>query len=140
MVIARNRHEGDIDSCSPMPDQLLFSILERLEDGCDLFQLYGTDKVLHLFAVAVHPSLGRQGLASHLYNLSIDLAAAAGAGAIAAVTFSKYTIRVTTKLGFKAYKKIDYASFEYRGKRPLADCSELLVDHSEVRFMSRKLP
>ena len=123
-----------------MPDQLLFSILGSLGDGCDLFKLYGTDKVLHLFAVAVHPSQGQQGLASRLYNLSIELAVSAGAGAIAVEALSEYTIRATTKLGFQVHNVIDYASFEYHGKRPLADCTELLADHSEARFMSRKLP
>lgn len=123
-----------------MPDQLLFSILGSLGDGCDLFNLYGTDKVLHLFAVAVHPSQGRQGLASRLYSLSIDLALSAGAGAIAVEALSEYTIRATTKLGFQVHKVIDYAAFEYHGKSPLADCSNLLGDHPEARFMSRRLP
>lgn len=115
-------------------------MLESLKDGYDLFKLYGTDKVLHLCGVAVHPSLGRQGLASELYSLSIDLAASSGAGAIAVVCASKYTIRALTKFGLITHSKIDYASYEYQGVRPLAGCSKLLADHSEARFMSSKLP
>lgn len=122
-----------------MPNHLLFSIVEKLKDGCDLFQLYRTNKVLHLCGVAVHPSQARKGLASYLYNLSIGLASSAGAGAIAVVTVSTYTIRATTKCGFQVQNKIDYAAYEYNGKRPLADCSKLLLNHSEARFMTQKL-
>ena len=39
----------------PMPDQLAFYALGGLGDGCNHYNLYETDKVLHLLAVAVYP-------------------------------------------------------------------------------------
>ena len=123
-----------------MPDQLVFVPLGGLGDGFNLYEMYETDKVLHLFAVAVHPSQARRGLASRLYRLSIELALTAGAGAIAVEAFSQYAIRATTKLGFEVHKVMSFDSFEYHGKRPLAECTELLAEHPEARFMARRLP
>lgn len=120
------------------PDHLLFSVLGGLGEGIDLFKLYKTDRVLHLFAVGVHSQYGRQGLASRLYQLTIELALSAGVGAMALEAVSEYAYRAASKLGFTVLRVIDYATHEYKGGTPLKDCGDL--DHTAARYMARPLP
>ena len=121
-----------------MPDHLLFSVLGGLGEGIDLFKMYKTDRVRHLFAVGVLAQYGRQGLASRLYQLSIELAISAGVGAMAVDAFSEYAYRATSKLGFTVLRVINFATYEYKGGKPLADCGDL--DHFATRYMARSLP
>lgn len=115
-------------------------MIAAIEEGCDVFNLYETNCILHFCLVAVDSKYGRLGLASLLYQLSFKIAIEKGAGAAVVAAFSSFTARAAAKLGFTTLKEITYASFKYKGTTPLAGCKELVDEHPTVRFMARRLP
>lgn len=118
---------------------LMDALREALIRNLDLFALYGTDKVLHWYMVAVSAQYGRRGLATKLLELTEELAVRNGAGAVKALAISEYAARAAVKRGFTTLNSVAYATLEYKGTRPLADCQESLGDHTTARFMALRL-
>ena len=80
-----------------------------------------------------------QGLGIKVLELAIARARESGAGAIKVEGINHVVTRNFTKFGFNAHKTIDYATFEFRGGKPLADNGELLSQHPVARLMVLKL-
>ncbi len=108
-----------------IPDRLLSAVLQSLNKDVDLWKLCETDRIFHFCVAAVNEKYGRRGLAMKLRELSIELAVQSGAGAIATEPINCNSVRGLTKLGFNTVKTLDYATFEFRGVRPLADNVDL---------------
>lgn len=121
------------------PDWLLFSILKEMWQ-VNLFPLYQTDYVFHMCIVAVSEQYARRGLATKLNEVSVQLAIQSGAGVMKAEAISEYAIRGLAKFGFAPIKTIDYATYQYKGVKPLAGNQELLAEHPVARLMVRRLP
>jgi len=140
--VNRVHYEGVKRRDFPPEDVSLFkemwSVLNEPADG--LFSLYKTTKVFHWYMTAVSPPYQRRGIATKLAQLCIQLGVEAGAGAIKVEAESEYTSRLADKLGFSTLKSVDYATFQYKGTKPLADNRYLLSEHSIARLMARSLP
>ena len=121
------------------PDWLLFAILKEMMQ-VSLFSLYQTDFVFHMCIVAVSEEYARRGLATKLNEVSVHLAIQSGAGVMKAEAISEYAIRGLAKFGFAPIKTIDYATYQYKGVKPLAGNQELLAEHPVARLMVRRLP
>lgn len=121
-----------------LPDRLFFAFTGALKQSVDLYDLYQTDLLIHFCMVSVDEQYGRRGLATKLIELAIPLASQCGAGAIKAEALSDYAARGFAKLGFTTHKTIDYASFEYKGVKPLLENEKLLAEHRAATLMARR--
>lgn len=125
----------------PPVHNLTTTYLTELYKDVDLFAQLETDRIFHLAIVAVASEYAHHGLATKLYELSINLfAGPSRAGAIKTEAGSAYVARVATKLGLAVYKSLDFASIEYEGSYPLAKDSEGMGEHKTARLMARRLP
>ena len=118
---------------------LTTAYLEELYRGVDLFEILDVDKIFHLAIVAVSSDYARQGLASKLFKMSLNVAAELGIGAAKTEAGSAYVAKVATKYGFVSYKNLDFASIEYNGDKPLADAKGM-GEHATAHLMARHLP
>jgi len=134
-----NSDESNNQSINKFTDSLLFTVLIAMNQDVDLWKLYETERIFHFCAVTVHENYGRRGLAMKLNELGVQLAVQSGAGAIASEAVNCNAARVLAKLGFSTVKTLDYANFEFRGVKPLADNEELLSQHPIASLMVRKL-
>jgi GNAT superfamily N-acetyltransferase len=125
---------------SPQDKLLIFALLESLNEGINLFDLYNTDTILHLERVAVSRDYTRMGLAGELYRLSIEIAKNVGAGAIVTEAVSEYAQAAAQKFGLQTLKEIVYEEYELEdGSRPYAPCTEGLGVHRTAKLMARSL-
>jgi len=122
------------------PGWLARSFLSSLSQGIDIFSLYNTDRVLGIFIVSVGNEYGRLGLATKMFQLSIEMAEAAGAGALESGAVSEFAAKALAKCGFKTIKTVSYESFEMKdGVRPMASMLEELGEHQVGRLMVRSV-
>ncbi len=128
------------DNQIKFPDRLFFAFTGALKQDVDLYDLYQTDVLIHFCMVSVDEQYGRRGLATKLIELAISLASQCGAGAIKAEALSNYAAKGFAKLGFITHKTIDYASFEYKGVKPLLENEKLLAEHRAATLIARRLP
>ena len=118
---------------------LTTAYMAALYKNLDLFTILECDQIFHLTIVSVSPNYAKQGLATKLYQLSLDLIApTTGAGGVKTEAGSIYVARLATKLGFNTYKTLEFASIEYEGRFPLAN-KEGIEEHSTARLMARRL-
>ena len=135
-------HNSDDESTDSdrTPGWLARSFLSSLSQGIDLFSLYNTDRVLGLFIVSVGDQYGRLGLATKMFEWSIEMAEAAGAGALESGAVSEFAAKALAKCGFKTIKTVPYESFEMKdGVRPMASMLEELGEHQVGRLMARRV-
>lgn len=130
-VVAAEQQEEDFG--------LLTVYLKELNKGVNFFDIFETDRIMHNIIVAVSSKYTRLGLASKMYELSLDIAAAMGVKAVKTEAGSTYTARVASKLGYTTFKVLDLASLEYLGTKPLANCAELASCNPVARLMARRV-
>lgn len=121
-------------------NRLYVAILVSLHEGYDIYSMNNVDRVLRFSITSVSKPYQRFGLATKLFELSIDLAKVHGAGAIKVEAMSEYATRALIKLGFTVVKSIDYATYEYNGTRPLLALADQLDGHCTARLMTLRLP
>jgi len=122
------------------PGWLARSFLSSLSQGVDLFSLYNTDKILGLFIVSVGDQYGRLGLATKMFQLSIEIAERSGCGALDSGAVSEFAAKALAKCGFKTIKTVSYESFEMKdGVRPMTSMLEELGEHQVGRLMARRV-
>lgn len=110
----------------------------ELNKGIDLYSLLETDRILHLAMLAVAPDYGQHGIGTRLYQLSMDVAIANGAGGMKVEAASVYVVQLAKKLGFKTHKTINTVDTEFLGIKPLAGVD--LGEHRYGVLMARRLP
>ena len=144
VAVVLNRMETLTDKEFPQDDSseesLIGSFFTELSEGVDLFSEFKTDNIFYLYILSVREDFGRLGLAKKLIQLTIELASTTNAGAIQVEATSEYSAKPMAQLGFRTFKEIDYAKFEYRGKRPLENIPELVHLHPTARLMARRIP
>ena len=123
-------------------DQNLFlaTFCKELYKGIDLFALLETDRFFHLGDLTVSCDYARQGLATKLYQLSLEIAVKLGVPAAKTYAASTYTAKLAAKLGFSTFNTVDYATLEHKGTMPFTKYPDVLVDHPSVLLMARRLP
>lgn len=110
IVINEVKERPEVD---PTEDADSVSVNEALNRDVDLFALYQTDRIMHLWQLAVHVEYVHCDLAVKLIQLTMDLASATnGVQAVKVRSFNKFAFRVLVSLGFTIIKSIDYFSFE----------------------------
>lgn len=120
-------------------DRPIAVIMRQFHSGIpDFFAMFQTERIFHIVIITVIEQYGRQGLATKMNKLSLQLALQNGAGAAKVETISAYAARSFLKLGFEVFKTIDYATLEVLGTTPLAG-DEMLADHPEANLMARRL-
>lgn len=122
-----------------LPDRLFFAITEALKKDVDLFALYQTDKIIQFSMMAVDKQYVHQGVGLQVLELAIARARESGAGAIKAEGINHVITRNFTKFGCTAHKTIDYATFEYKGVKPLSENKELLSEHPVATLVALRL-
>lgn len=131
------QQESSPEDKNSSPSTLVRAMIEALSQDVDLFDLHKTDKIINFHVVAVMPLYSRLGLATKLFQLSMDLANRKGIAAAKIEAFSSFAANAAAKLGFVTVKSIEYATFEYQGIKPLENVPELNQLHPSVRLMSR---
>ncbi len=125
-------------SCNPAQipvGRLHKAVLENIHRQVDVFSLYNTEKKMEFSIVAVNKNFGRQGLASKLMELSLEIARENGVGVVWTEALSEYTAKLASKFGFDTLKSINYDDFWFEGKKPLAN----IPGHRNGRLMARKI-
>ena len=111
------------------------AVLKEIHQHVDMFNIYETDKKMEFSIAAVDERYSRQGLASKLMELALEIAKEAGAGVIWTEALSAYTAKVANKFGFDTLKSIDYSEFRFEGYTPLAN----IPGHRTGHLMARKI-
>lgn len=120
------------------PWRMVSALHSEMKGELDLFDKYQTDKVLHLFIMAVSSQYVRLGLATTLVELSLELAKANGVGAVYTEATNYHTVTITSKHGFESLRTVDYATFEFEGAKPFAGNDEMLAEFPIASFMARR--
>ena len=132
--------DDEADQVTIPKELIIFSILGSLNRNINLFDLYETDKILHLAMVAVSSDYGRLGLATELYKLTLDIARMSGAGAIVAEAVSAFAAKAAASFGLQPLKTIVYEEFELDdGSRPLASLVQEMGEHRTAKLMACRL-
>ena len=107
---------NEIEHSSPTLDDIQkgkIDVMEALNKDVDLFDLYSTDCILHLWQLAVRVEHAHRGLAVKLVQLTIELAkATSGVHAIKVEVFNQQAFRVLSSLGFDIINSIEYSSYQ----------------------------
>lgn len=130
---------NDVHPKNLEPENLTMAYLAELYRDVDLFKLLDVDRIFHLSIVAVSSDYAQQGLASKLYQLSLDIASELGIGAAKTEAGSSYVAKLATKYGFVSYKALDFAAIDFNGTKPLAEALGM-GEHKTARLMARPLP
>lgn len=117
---------------------LITAYLAELYRDVDLFSLFDTDKIFNLAIISVSSEYTKQGLATELYKLSLQVAKDLGVEVVKTEAGSEYVAKAVKNLGFSTFKALDFASVEYNGTRPLANAPGM-GDHKIARLMARRL-
>jgi GNAT superfamily N-acetyltransferase len=89
-------------------------------------------KVLHpLYFSCVHPESRRKGIATNLWNQSVEVAKARNYDTLVAETSVTATERLCHKLGFKLASSVEYHEFLFEGRKPFA-----VLDKNEFQRLS----
>nr|XP_039253085.1 uncharacterized protein LOC120330270 [Styela clava] len=87
-------------------DQILIYLF-----GTDMAKSLGTSNYMELFLVAVRQDYGKKGITTELYKRSEKIARSRGIDILPVACTSAYTLKTTTKLGWKAQKQVNYADY-----------------------------
>lgn len=108
----------------------------ELNRGVDLFDRYGTDKIVHNQFSAVRPDYANRKVFIKMSSLTRWLGFKKGAGAIKGEVFTNYIPKDTP---YEVIKSVDFSSFQLpNGVRPLADAD--LGVHRTARLLAHRLP
>ena len=118
---------------------LLTVYLDELNKDINFFDIFEIDEIMHNIMVAVSPDYTQLGLASKMYQLSLDIAIANGVKAVKTEAANIYTAKVATKLRYTPYKVLDLASLEYLGTRPLANYPEITSHNPKAHLLARRV-
>lgn len=113
-------------------------ILEKLNDGFDVFEMCNTNKVFRFVYLGVHVDYRRQGLAEKMFEISIELAKVKGAGAIVVEGVNKYATKAAIKSGFKVVNTVQISSL--KDTIPPHNFLALVTDNPVACLLVRALP
>lgn len=129
--------QGDLSIEGLTPNFMpLFAILEALGQYFRQNHRLISGKYAHMFMVAVDKGYTKRGIAPNMYRLFLRLVM--DMGFTHAVTEPTGVISqhvLANKFGFQELHRINYADFEYKGKKPFAD----LKGHGCAILMMKEL-
>lgn len=144
--VAAMERRQDVQSRSHDPSDrsagwLYRAIGVELHRGVDLFELFGTDKILNLGSAVTSPHYFRMGLGFIMLRWAGMMAYRDGAGAVRSDALSELGAKVDFKLGLRVIKTVDYATFQCsKGTRPMASLVPVMGGTQVAHLMARSLP
>lgn len=117
----------------------LTAVMKTLKEGVDLHAEYQTNSILWLRILTVHLTYSRRGLGKRLIQEAMQMGRDRGAGAILLSAVSHYMFKAAADCGFQTHSTLNYATFEFEGKKPFENDPVLLTEHTKVCFMACSL-
>lgn len=110
----------------------IFSLMDQVLNGYDLFKLYQTDRIFHCDIINVDENQRRQNLGGKLISISLERARQLGIHAVYAICTSVFSKKAFERQGFQVINEIFYS--DYDNKR-LLDMGE----HDRCSLLARKV-
>lgn len=129
----------DDDTSDDRFESLVQKFLATINAGVDCFTMFNAERILTLNMMAVDPEYEHRRLATSLYELSVAMARAHGAGAVTMEAVSNFAYRAATKNGFTVVRRLPLEELVFRGSKPLAGRRSELGVHCEGYLLARPL-
>jgi hypothetical protein len=110
----------------------VFSLMNKVSDGHDLFQLYKTDRLFHCDIINIDEKQRGQNLSARLINASLDKARQMGIKGASVVCSSLFSRKAFIRQGFQVINEILYAE---HGNGRLTDMGV----HDRCSLLARQL-
>ena len=110
----------------------IFSLLDKVLNGYDLFELYQTDRLFHCDIINIDENQRRQNLSNRLISASEDKARQLGLKGAFVICSSIFSQKAFQRRGFQVINEIFYSKF---GNELLTDMGE----HDRCTLLAKKL-
>jgi len=96
-------------------------LIETLLSGVNFFDIFKTDRVFHQLRGAVRPGYKKLGIAAKVLRIALQYGIDLGAGVAFSTAVNAHSAHLSSRLGYLPIGEINYADFEYKGRKPYAE-------------------
>ena len=109
--IAHRNEPADVFNIPSEKLNFIFSLIDQISQGKDLFDLYQTDRIFHCDIINIDENQRGQNLSARLITASLDQARKLGVTAASVVCSSLFSRKAFIRQGFEVINEILYSDY-----------------------------